>query len=482
MTRAERVDRARAAGALRLAWLLAALALLCPRGLAEAPRPEVLYFYENYCGSCHPEAEFPEMFRHLTGESLSGYRFQGCNVANAGEKALFLQTADRLGVPESERLLPFVAVGDRWYAGTTQIQQALPRDFVAGDDAGSVLYYLYVAACGDCARARAVLDALPEAVAVTRGAYTFRSPVRVIAVDIGGDLGLAQALFEKYGVPEGGRAAPIVFLRDTYLSGAESIRRSLMFRLERGEAVGTRLVGGAAPDLSALSVLGALGAGLVGGLNPCALGMLLFFLTVVLSAKRRVGALAAVYLAGKLAAYLVIGTLLYGLFRRWNPMWLPRALRWGMTALGAALIALNVWDALAARRQDQGRIRNQLPQGARRFLHDAVRRMMSRQSRWLWAWAAAAAVLVASVEFLCAGQVYLATVLAAVEADVRPAYARLLLLAYCVAFLLPSAVLAFAAARGKALTAAAGWVNGHLEATKWLTAALFAAVLAIVWL
>ena len=89
--------------------------------------------------------------------------------------------------------------------------------------------------------------------------------------------------------------------------------------------------------------------------------MLLFFLTVLLSMGRRVGALAAVYLASKLATYLLIGTLLYSAFRLWNPWWLPQALKLVLTALGLGLMALNIMDALAVRRHDHGRIKTSCP-------------------------------------------------------------------------------------------------------------------------
>ncbi len=465
---------------LAVLWLL--LGLLPLLATAEDTRPVVDYFYENYCGSCRPEDDFREEFRYLSGQDLGGFRFTGYNVAEKHGRSVFDETMDRLQVPKDQRLLPFVVMGDTWYAGSTRIRTAMPRDFVAGDDTTSLIYYLYVTACESCARAKATLDALPQTVQVTRGAYVFDSPVRVVPVDIGGDLGLAQSLFERYNVPQDKRLAPIVFLRDTFLSGADSIERSLLFRLERGEAVGTMAAVGTQADTSALSLLGAIGAGLVGGLNPCALGMLLFFLTVLVSMNRKVGALAGVYLGTKLATYLLIGTVFYSVFRLWNPHWLPGALKIILAAIGLALIALNVWDALAARRQEHGKVKNQLPQGARRFLHDTMQRMLTGQSRALWVSTVFIAALVAAVEFLCAGQVYLATLLAGIESGVQPARMAGMLVAYCLAFLVPSAVLAFLAARGKALPRLAAWLNDRMQATKWLTAALLAAVLVIIWL
>ena len=53
----------------RLFALLALLLLALP-ATAESTH-KVLYFYENYCESCDPEAEFAEDFLELTGVALS---------------------------------------------------------------------------------------------------------------------------------------------------------------------------------------------------------------------------------------------------------------------------------------------------------------------------------------------------------------------------------------------------------------------------
>lgn len=466
---------------LLVLWLL--LGLLFPlAALAEDARPTVDYFYENYCDACHPEEDFREEFRYLSGRDLSEFQYTGHNVVDKHARAAFDETMERLKVPQEQRLLPFVSMETHWYAGSTQIRAAMPRDFVAGDDTASLIYYLYITACESCAAARAVLDALPATMEVTRGAYTFVSPIKVLSVDIGGDPGLAQSLFDHYDVPQNKRTAPIVFLRDTYLGGAEAIARSLTFRLGRGDAVGTMAAKPAQADLGALSVISAIGAGLVGGLNPCALGMLLFFLTVLLSMNRRPGIFAAVYLGVKFLTYLAIGTVFYSVFRMWNPQWLPQALKVVLTLAGLALIALNVWDALALLRQEHGKVKNQLPQRARQYLHDRMRGILTGGSRALWVSTALVAALTAGAEFLCAGQVYLATLLAGIASGTEPARMYGMLVSYCLAFLVPSAALAFAAARGKTLPRLAAWLNDRMQATKWLTAALFVIVLVIIWL
>lgn len=60
-----------------------------------------------------------------------------------------------------------------------------------------------------------------------------RSRLVVEEVNIAADLPAAQALFARYGVPEDEQMAPTVFLRDTYLAGADAILASLRRRSRR---------------------------------------------------------------------------------------------------------------------------------------------------------------------------------------------------------------------------------------------------------
>lgn len=469
-------------GALALLVLLALLAGGAPAQAED--KPEVLYFYENYCGSCTPELDFEEEFALLTGQDLKDFRYRAYNVRNAANRALYEEALDQYQVPEEQRLLPLVLAAGKVYSGATQIAQALPADFLENRSTDSVLYYLYTPSCQSCAQAKQTLDALPETLRVTRGSYSFDSRVVVVPVNIYEQLGVAQALFERHGVPERDQIAPSVFLRDSYLSGAERIEKLLAVQLERGAAVGTPLLdeGAAGASVSALSWAGAATAGLVAGFNPCALSMLLFFLALLMPAGRRVWRYAVLYLAVKFGAYLAIGTVLLSLLSAWNPTWLPLAAKLLLTVLGGALVALNLWDAFSAHHQRYGQIKNQLPQGVRRFLHERMRGALEQPGRRLGLTVALVGFIVALSEFLCSGQLYLATLTAGLESGV--AYGRMLgmLLVFCLMFLAPSAVLAALVIKGRELVDLSEWMRARMPAVKLATALVMLAAIAVAWL
>ena len=468
--------RAHAVLALLLALLFSALSgPLFPPGAARAEGHTVEYFYRNYCESCDPEGEFAGQFRDLTGLELSDCDYTGWNVVRQDAQAAWEAALAEHGLESAS--LPLVIVDGEVYQGANQINSGLPRDALKWRvTTDSEVLYLYVPACESCARAEAALDALPETVALRRGSETVQSRVAVTRVDISADPDYAQALFEAYGVPDERRVSPIAFYGAGYLAGADAIERSLAEAVRQGRAAGglRRVVRSGDASLPALSSAGAVAAGLVAGFNPCALSMLLLFISLVLEARR--GALpVACFLGAKLVCYLLIGTVLLRLFQRIDPHWLRPLARWIMTLLGGGLVLLNLLDAWHARRGDLGHVRNQLPGRLRGGLQRVIRAVTRR--RVLLPAAAALGFIVAGGEFLCAGQLYLMQLLSSARTG-----GGLQVLMYCLAFLLPSAAISAIVLGGRSSARVSLALARNLAAVKLITAVAMLALIACAWL
>jgi cytochrome c biogenesis protein CcdA len=224
-----------------------------------------------------------------------------------------------------------------------------------------------------------------------------------------------------------------------------------------------------------------LAAGLVGGLNPCALSMLLLLLTVLFNLKANAVRCAAVFLCAKFVTYLLIGTLLLGAFQAWNPQWLQLAAKIALTALAAVLILFNLRDAWMARRERYGEIINQLPAPMRRGLQARIHQALERPFGPLTLMVAMLGVLVAAGEFLCAGQVYLATLLAAIQTGNHFSTLFPMLVGYCLMFIAPSAVLSFTVARGQALHTVSEFVRRRMPLIKLVTALFLTLALIYAW-
>ncbi len=455
--------------------------MIHPKALAER-KPELLYFFENYCGSCTPEEDFIRTFRDMTGKNTGDYDCKFYNIRYENAKEALNAAITHYNIPKENQLLPLLIVDGGIYAGQDAISAELPKNSLArANTTDSVIYYLYVTACGSCAEAKKTLDSLPASVFITRGTYTFESKVEVIPINIGDDTALAISLFESYKVPEERRYAPIVFLRDKYLSGSEEIARDLMSSISRGEAVGNRIAQPVNQQLPPLRLWSTFAAGLIGGLNPCALSMVLLFLSILVPMKKRAGRYAVLFLASKFVCYLVIGTLLTGAMRSLNLDWLPLAIKIFLTVYSIVLIVLNLWDAYAVKREKYGQVRNQLPKGIRRFIHKRIEGIAASRKA-LIPTILLLGILVAASEFLCAGQVYLATLLTSLKSGVDSLRMFLLLTAYCLAFLVPSALISALVIRGKAVLLLSDWVRRRMAVIKLITALFFIAVLLAVWL
>ena len=320
---------------------------------AESSR-EVLYFYENYCEACSPEEDFAEYFRSLTGASIEDFDYKAYNVVRADGRRAFDEAVSRFDIAAPS--LPLTIVDGVAYCGAAEMESGLPEASLSwGGGTDSVIVYLYVPACESCARAADVLDSLPESVAIRRGALEIESPVIIERIDISAQPETARRLFEDYAVPDDERISPIVFFADRYLSGADAIENNLDAMVRLGWAAGgveLPAEESASPAPSALSFAGTLGAGLAAGLNTCALSMLLLFLSLVLESRKNAPLLAGCFLGAKFVCYLLIGFVLTEVLQRVNPHWLQPLAKGVLTVMGSALIALNLWDAIQARKEN----------------------------------------------------------------------------------------------------------------------------------
>ena len=465
-------------------FVLLPFVVVLPSMADSADKPAVYYFYENYCESCHPEDTFADEFRVLTGRSLADYSYACGNVAHAAGRALYERIVHELSVPEEKRLLPMMIIDGQIFAGSRSISGELPRLFLeSGNGTESLVYYLYAPACESCAQAEQVLAELGSSITVKRGEYAFESALTVRKINIYEDTGTAQALFERYHVPDAQRVTPIVFARDRYFSGLSSITNALTLDLRTGGAIGTPLLAeDAVPPAYAGSWIETALAGLIAGFNPCALSMLLFLLALLIGANMPVRRLTIAFLGAKLLTYLSIGFLLVRLFNALHFSRLPFVAKIILTVLCGVLIFANIRDAWLARRERYGELKNQLPVRLRRFLHRRIDKAVSDPGPWLTASVCALGVIVASGEFLCAGQLYLASITAQLHAGIGGWRVLAMLLTFSAMFLLPSAVLSALVIQGRRVFDLSERLRAGMPLIKLATAFTMAVICLFIWL
>ncbi len=458
----------------RILALIAALLLLTAGARAKAHTVD--YYFLSYCESCDPAEDFSAQFNALTGARLEGSVFSAHNAATDAGRAALQTAMAQYGL--SDEVLPMAVVDGKVYRGANELNEKLPPDALNwGGGTVSQVVYLYTPACESCARAEAELEALPRTVNVKRGDLSFDSEVLVTRYDVTRHTGVADALFDAYGVPDDKRVTPAVFLPGRALTGIEEIEKNLSSWVSLGWAVGEVSVAPVEVGTKTGGFLGSLVSGLVAGFNGCALSMLLMFLSLVMSLRKNAWPAVAAFLLAKLACCLAISSLLLGILQALNPTWLAPALRIVLTAMTAVLALLTLRDAWYARKGDLGRMKNQLPTGLRGKLHSAMRALAGK--KLLIPASIALGFLVAAGEFLCAGQLYLARL---VGANGWAGAERLMhLLYYCLGFIAPSAAIAGAILMGRSSAAVSMALARHIALIKLLTAVAMLILIALAW-
>ena len=450
---------------------------------AEPERPSLLYFYENYCDACRPDVEFIDEFYALTGRHVAEYAYRAYNIRYTENRSLFDETAQTYGISPEDRFVPMVVVDGKAYVGNSKLETALPMDFIENKSTDSLIYYLYSPACESCAAAEKVIDGLDGRVTVKRGQVEFDSDLIIEKINIYDNPSKAQALFTRYHVPEFQQTTPVVFLRDDYVNGAEQIEKRLPYMLNKGLAVGTPLLSDKQTDINReLSLTGTALAGFVAGFNPCALSMLLLFLSILLANGERIIRYAFVYLSAKFATYLAIGTVFLSILSTWNPAWLPRVAKLILTGVGGILIILNITDAWAASHERYGNIRNQLPGRLRGFLNRYIRDSFRGKGVVLMISVVVLSIVVAASEFLCSGQLYLASIIAGTSAGIFYSYKLELLLMFCVAFLVPSIVITVVVVKGRNMFSISQAILRHISLIKLITAVAMMLIIVAAWI
>ncbi|MDL2318422.1 hypothetical protein LJC74_05000 [Eubacteriales bacterium OttesenSCG-928-A19] len=223
---------------------LAALALLfVQRPPVHAETRTVYYFYQNYCDSCDPRAEFYGTFLDLTGESLDGYAYEAYDVDTPSGMRALEEALAPFDARAGDAGLPVVIFDGQLYMGDDQIQAGLPAYILReGGNTESFFYYLSVNACESCKAVEAMLAELPASVQVKRGTVAFDSPVRYEQVTITEDREKAMAFFDAFGVPEDRRTAPMLLAGERFYQGEKAVASFLRYSLPAGRAIGTPVI------------------------------------------------------------------------------------------------------------------------------------------------------------------------------------------------------------------------------------------------
>jgi cytochrome c biogenesis protein CcdA len=224
-------------------------------------------------------------------------------------------------------------------------------------------------------------------------------------------------------------------------------------------------------------------AGLLDGINPCAFTTIIFLLSMLAylgKSRRQLAVVGIGFTAAVFATYLLLGFGLLGAIKVFSVSHgLSTALACVVAGLTFVLAAWSLVDFVRYLRTGSAKkMTLGLPKRVKAGIHKVIRVGLS--TRMLAVGAVGVGVLVAVLESLCTGQVYLPTIVFVARSPGLQLHAVAYLVLYNLMFIAPLIVIFLAAFYGMKSEWLGGLLRRHLAALKLALAVLFAALGALV--
>ena len=301
--------------------------------------------------------------------------------------------------------------------------------------------------------------------------------VQVTALDV------FAAFNKEYERSESG--VPVVFVGSSFFEGLDDITNAYthgtIFDLSDDPLLAVDVNEGQA--YGELTFFAVLGAGLLDGFNPCAIALLLLFVSLLgFSEDKRVLILVSVvYISALFLSYFLIGTFFLNVLAQFKNeiSIISTIINWFVAFLCFFLFAFNFYDFLKARNEDYKNIKNQLPKWLQKLNKKIVKAFTGaindqENKKGLLAILGLTFVLgvtLSITELVCTGQIYFAVLYGIHTAT--DSYAYLLLVLYNLMFVLPLIVIAVIAVKSKSVMSISNWIREHMVAIKFSNAMLF---------
>jgi cytochrome c biogenesis protein CcdA len=228
------------------------------------------------------------------------------------------------------------------------------------------------------------------------------------------------------------------------------------------------------------TLIAVLAAGLLDGINPCAISTLVFFMSLLAISKIRNRPLILLGVSYVLASFLTYLALGFGLFRVLHLFagfkLIRSAIEWSFVAILLVFAGISFCDAVRFRKSRDGNdVILQLSTGMKQRIHGVMRRGL--KTGHLIFGGFSIGVLVTALESVCTGQVYVPTLVLILKNNAASGGRALgYLLAYNLMFVLPLIAVFAAVYRGLKTETLLSWSRRNVVVSKLLLALFFTAM------
>lgn len=467
----------------RFIYFLVCLILLSPIQISASQQKsvDVQYFFYNPCGACNTEEEFISMFNEKLGDikKQSNYNIVTYNTFKVGTEK-FERECNRIKIPKEQRIQPMLIIGEQWISGDTSINEGIYSAFsttvntVNVEKGKSYIRYYYTASCEDCQETKVILDKI-------KVEYPNTLIEHLNIVDKENILEI-QNLFEKFDVPENKRQVPIIFFEKGYLSGYEEIENNIEKTINNLETKYKNFmdfqINKSKNPITILQLPTIAAAGFINGFNPCGISMLLFLISVLMLESKHIFSLGITYIATKGITYMIVGLLLYytvailesSIFQ--NIIIITQIIS---IIFMFSIAGLSIVDYIHCKHGNYGKIRLQLPASLRKFNHSIIENLKSSSAKkYIYLSVIFTAIIISAGEFLCTGQIMIATILYMIKSSGIIDFMSFVELSiYVIAMLIPLIILLILINCGQKLFRLSETVRTHMHIIKLMNAILF---------
>jgi len=292
-----------------------------------------------------------------------------------------------------------------------------------------------------------------------------------------------------YGISQSDAIVPVIFAGNEYFNTLSTIQNAVddntIYDLSDDPLRDVTVIQGQIfDDITGIAgFLLVLGAGLLDGFNPCAIAMLLLFVSLLgFSDNKRILILVSItYIFALFVSYFLIGTFLLNFLIQFSAQAhvINIIISWFVALLCSFLFFFNMYDYFMTKSQKYGKVKNQLPKFVQRYNKKIIKAFTNvindkENKKGLLAVLGLTFILgiaLSVTELICTGQIYLGIIYGIHYLD--SVYAYIALFSYNLMFVLPLIIIAVVAIKGKGVMSTSNWIREHLHIIKLLSAIFF---------
>jgi cytochrome c biogenesis protein CcdA len=295
------------------------------------------------------------------------------------------------------------------------------------------------------------------------------------------------SLFRNYqftfDVPSNESMVPVIFVGDRYFAGRTDINNAIDSFEIRDIAQSMEMLDIMVAPPSDFSLIYFILLGFVDGVNPCAIAMLLLFISLLGFTKKKsiLIPVALTFISAIFISYFLFGTILYQyLYQLRFLSFLVKTIPWIIVGISGILFLLNFYDFIVTMLQKYNLVKNQLPRGIQKFNRKMMERFtkkMDEGSKSIYVITFLIGLIISFTEFLCTGQAYLTAILHLIHFTDNVGRGLLLLAIYNLIFVLPLIIITLIAYKTQSIQSVSIFMREKLHWIKLFNSVVFLAIL-----